>query len=767
MTIPDTSAIFFTQQRFDRRRRSSAPPGVARTRLMRVSTITLLALVVPFCGLAHADCAAGDGVLTSPGTCTVPQILTGSAGVISNGAILTTGTDTTAYTVSSNNAVVTNSGVVNSEGSQAIKINGLGVVTITNSGTISVSQGSAITTGGFLSTDSRPSGVSGTVNITNTGNIAGSDVQFIVTGNVLTSVTGGAIRIAGGTITQAGGIIQGGLLIAGATTVNVTGGAINGPIFDRASASGSAGSSQGRFGLVNFDLGAGSFTTNGNIEVGTVNVKSGTLVLQNDVYVSGGIAGPGLTNNGTLQISGFRTLTGSFVQNPSGTLMMQVNPQGSSQLILQRLPFFGGRTASLAGTLALAYQPGTYRPRSYTLISADTSGLVTTTGEPPKLITGSFSQITGVVPTVGLGQSIVIGPTEVELILSGGSVSPTDTAILSAIPSAVVLNGQRMTGILLDRLGNRLGGIADGSISAADAAPVRLAQASDMAALALSATPAASGAWFRGIGDFLSLRGHGAMPGFDGSAGGFLTGFDRAVAPDLSLGVAGGFVHSDLTQHPAGSGQIDSARFAVYGGGRIGPNLLTGTAGYAYDRLSTGRSLASVGTAREGHNGHELAMAAQWSRPMAITGIAGAAVVTPKIGVQFLHLFEDGFRETGVSPGFGLTSSGNDTDSVQPYIGIAASEKFVMYDGAEVTPEIRLGYSRELADNRRLVNVAASDGTPFVVTGVRPSRDMLTAGIGATLRAQDSILFYANYDALIRTGNTSEHTVSAGLRIRF
>ena len=36
-----------------------------------------------------------------------------------------------------------------------------------------------------------------------------------------------------------------------------------------------------------------------------------------------------------------------------------------------------------------------------------------------------------------------------------------------------------------------------------------------------------------------------------------------------------------------------------------------------------------------------------------------------------------------------------------------------------------------------------------------------------TLRAQDNILVYANYDAIVPTGNTINHTVSAGLRVRF
>jgi len=36
-----------------------------------------------------------------------------------------------------------------------------------------------------------------------------------------------------------------------------------------------------------------------------------------------------------------------------------------------------------------------------------------------------------------------------------------------------------------------------------------------------------------------------------------------------------------------------------------------------------------------------------------------------------------------------------------------------------------------------------------------------------TVDAGPMLSFYGNYDAVARTGNTTDHTVSAGLRVRF
>jgi fibronectin-binding autotransporter adhesin len=141
-------------------------------------------------------------------------------------------------------------------------------------------------------------------------------------------------------------------------------------------------------------------------------------------------------------------------------------------------------------------------------------------------------------------------------------------------------------------------------------------------------------------------------------------------------------------------------------------------------------------------------------------------MLTPKLGIQYLHLHETAFHETGADA-FGLSARTNDTDSLQPFAGVAAAEKFITADGSEITPEARLAYSRDVLNNNRVLAVAATDGTPFLARGVRPSRDMLAAGIGFTLRTQDNIFLYASYDAVLPTGNTTDQTLSAGVRIRF
>jgi fibronectin-binding autotransporter adhesin len=257
------------------------------------------------------------------------------------------------------------------------------------------------------------------------------------------------------------------------------------------------------------------------------------------------------------------------------------------------------------------------------------------------------------------------------------------------------------------------------------------------------------------------------VPGFSGSTGGFLAGYDRPVVPNLTLGVAGGYLHSDVSEHAASSsGTEQSVRLSVYGGYHYGQSLFSGTVGYAHDWFDSHRGIAGIGTASENHAGNEASVAGQWSTPIALRGLAdGTATLTPKAGISYIYLSEDSFSESGAG-GFDLSNSGHGTNSLQPYVGAALAQKFVTGGGTAITPEVRMSYAHDMFDSRNLT-VNTASGSAFVVQGVKPSRDQLSAGLGVVMQATETLSAYADYDAILPTGNTTEQTLQAGLRIRF
>jgi uncharacterized protein with beta-barrel porin domain len=92
---------------------------------------------------------------------------------------------------------------------------------------------------------------------------------------------------------------------------------------------------------------------------------------------------------------------------------------------------------------------------------------------------------------------------------------------------------------------------------------------------------------------------------------------------------------------------------------------------------------------------------------------------------------------------------------------------FITDGGAPIVPELRLGSAREVANDSRALNLGAAGGSTLLLPGVRPSRNMLSGGVGVTMQLQNSLYLFGNYDVIMPTGNTMVHTVQAGLRLRF
>jgi fibronectin-binding autotransporter adhesin len=502
----------------------------------------------------------------------------------------------------------------------------------------------------------------------------------------------------------------------------------------------------------------GTTVSGGTLEVGDASHTSASIAGAVTVNSGGTLAGHGrvggaVTNTGTVSPGGsIGTLTvgGNYTQSSSGTLSIEVSPSASSKLAVTG-------SASLAGTLALAYDSGSYGfGTKYQILTAGNG------------VSGTFAATTASNHPLGFGQTVTVLPNEVDVtVVSNGFGSLASVMDLQQS----VLGNTRFANATLAQHLDQAGQGVDGMFTAtANLVPTQVAFAGGAEALSgmLAQLPdqlAMNGGWFRATGTFANVSSQGNAAGFHSSGGGFLAGFDRQIAPDLVAGVAAGYSRTDADIHDDGgsTATIDTPRAFVYGRYLLPTAYIDGSLGYAFDRFDMTRPVVNTGTtATSSHDGNEVSLSIQGGRPVAL----GWATLTPKAGFQYLHLSEDGYTETGAGVN-NLTVSSHDADSFRPMIGATLNRLLITDGGTRIVPEARASYSHELLNVQHRVTEQDASSAPTSVTGLNPGRNIVGLGTGVAVAATNSLALFADYDASLSPGNATVQTVSAGLRWRF
>ncbi|WP_180863046.1 autotransporter domain-containing protein [Cupriavidus pauculus] len=667
-----------------------------------------------------------SGVNTYAGATTINAgtlSLTGAGSIASSSGLINNGTlDIAGTTGGATVRTLTGTGTVALGGQTLTVSNAGGAFSGIFSGVIGGSGGLALN-GGKLTLSGVNTYTGATTIQAGTLALAGAGRLGADTGVTL-AATGATLDLSAGASQSVGHLsgVAGSLVALGANTLTLT---------DNTSQTFS-GSLTGTGGLVK--QGTGTLTLNGLSSgfAGTTTVAGGTLavgdaanasaVLGGNVLVNapGTLMGHGtvsgnVTNSGMVAPGGsIGTLTvgGNYAQAASGTLWIEVSPTDASQLR-------AGGAAALGGTLAVAFTPGTYSARQYTVLSAANG------------VTGRFANVTTTTTAAGanlgtLQSSVTYGAGDVALTLSAASptqavvVAPVNTSIYTALGTTALLQAQGANATLLERLAN----VQQGLETSKDV-------------------------WIKVNGTRNRVGGTDSAPGFQTHAYGFLAGADGQIGT-ATVGAAGGYTHTSVGENGTGSsGDIDTLRLALYGNQSVGAVNLSATLGYGLDFLSQKRSFGSFGTAEGDHIGHEFTAATQASLPMQ----AGGFVLTPQAGLRYAYVRANGFGESGAN-GQNLHVDADSARSLQPYVGMTLDKAF----GDAVRPvnvQLRVGYAHEVLSGGRVALVQSQDGTVFAAPGTDLPRSFLTTGASVSLLASKATTVALGVDAVLNTGHVS------------
>jgi uncharacterized protein with beta-barrel porin domain len=643
----------------------------------------------------------------------------------------------------------------------------------------------------------------GTLTLTGTSGYVGGTLVDRGTLVVDGSLSGIANIVDQGTLTVNGTL--GGQTISNTGTINVnSGGIINGDVATIAGLVKANGTINGDVYIADDGIlkGSGTINTSGNI--------SGA------VEVFGRIA-PG-NSIGTMQING------DYLQGVNGIYEVEVNAAGQSDKInVSGTAFLTCGCGPGGGDVHVIGAPGNYAGRRvYTILTAN--GGIQDTFDAPILF-GFNPYAVGTLEYVGNDVLLIISQFDLSGAARtynqtqaatglNNSLFTTDPQLQSVFTSMMTMNDSelryaldQMSGELFGTLSsvgfqctdNWLGSISNrlrpngGAVQAYDligadgrgrdagfnpfsqdnsADFVQLVSFDDLVdssnsvpyqnASARTARPTRSrnNGWVGGYGLGGQASSNGNAQGFNFGYGGTSFGMDRYIGENTIVGLAGGYagsqVRSDSRQQSA---DISSAQGALYATRVVEDRYAFGILSYSQDDYNTTRLLPANLTAYGDYDGYQISTYAE-------TGLMrrwGAWNWQPSLGLQYIHLRQNGFTESGAGAA-GLAVSGTDEDSCRGSVGLRFTRP-TPRGSVVYVPIMQARYGYEFCDIDRLVtaNFAGIAGSTFTSAGNALGRNYGQYTLGLNTIVTRNFGTYVGYD-LMTADRAVSHSGNGGVQ---
>lgn len=241
---------------------------------------------------------------------------------------------------------------------------------------------------------------------------------------------------------------------------------------------------------------------------------------------------------------------------------------------------------------------------------------------------------------------------------------------------------------------------------------------------------------------------------------GFIAGADVAFGQAVTLGIAAGYLDTDLDVPERNStGSARTVHLLGYAGARFGRFGVRAGVGYAWADIDTRRTIAFPGftdTAQAAYDGSLLQgfIEAGYRIPV------NAGHVEPFASVAVVRARIDGFTETGGPAALGAESA-TETSTIST-LGI----RFETARAGAFSVGGRVGWQHGFGGLDPVTRLAFAGGDDFDIIGAAQSRDAGIANVETRFRLSTGVTFSLAYDGVLGTA-AQDHAITGGFRIVF
>lgn len=346
----------------------------------------------------------------------------------------------------------------------------------------------------------------------------------------------------------------------------------------------------------------------------------------------------------------------------------------------------------------------------------------------------------------------VIQMLEIDSFGYGNSAANLATQVKRLAPVAnasVTRSALAASGLSLNALGVRMSALRGGTqVSSNDAVQSGLSSGDAVIN---------SGVWLKALGSTTSQNKQDAYDGYSAKLSGLAVGADKQVSSDLVLGLALGLTRADVDQEDFRSGdttRINNTQLMGYGTYDITPALyVEGALSYARNTYANKRAAAVGRTATADFNGTQLG--ARIGLGYGID-LGNKTKITPMASVDFTHLNQDAYTETGAGA-INLNVASQSANNTRFGLGARLTRD---YDAGTTTyrPEVSLNwYQDSNAANNDVVSSFVGGGSSFVTPGASSSnRSSVNVGLALTVVSNKTTSIQVRYDLDKSSGYTAQ-----------
>ena len=288
--------------------------------------------------------------------------------------------------------------------------------------------------------------------------------------------------------------------------------------------------------------------------------------------------------------------------------------------------------------------------------------------------------------------------------------------------------------------------------------------------LPLSALPMGvqAGPWMNVFGRWGERDSACGFAGYDQRTYGFALGYDTVVGENVVMGGALAYTRSDIDLNDGGAGSggdIESFTGSLYGEWFTDTWWVSGSASYGFQSHDTHRRVAldiANGFANGDYDGGVFSATLGGGYSYRL---GDGWRLEPYAGLDYIHLDEDGFRESGAGP-VSLRVDDRSIDALYSELGIQLATELQVADHT-VIPFVGLSWVHDFEIDDRTVTsgFTGASGTGFTLDGLDVDSDRLRieVGVGA---ASGNTTMQLEYIGEFADGFDS-HGVRASLGFRF